>query len=351
MNLTSSKKKVGHNPTPSESLRRELGLYQHKLKVVVQPIANATRDNENGCGLTNHFYGAFKDRIEYLSNADMDILILTEFQRLLTDQQKNDFNQWMDDFGYELTGSYMKNDQDKWAFETMMWNKKSVKEEWNLIKVDTPTFSYHPPDERRTWTLKDGAVIAYFQHIETGKCCNIGAIHNTLICIGMIHNILSMSENHADIIDIILDEYRNMSEKSIQDNVQWFGDFNISYVFRHLAAEREDLLEYIKSVNLVYTELSDFCCGTADYISQVVSEFYGGNNVIGKQRKDGSCRQVAPLCKAAGKNIRLLALLHPVTLENTILMTRSEIAEMSRGLDFNSGCFDHMTCICEVYAE
>ena len=338
MNLTLSKKEVGLCPTPSESLRRKLGLYQPKLKVCVQPIANWQRDNDNGCGLTDHFDGAFKDRMEYISSLDVDIIILTEFNRLLKYGQEEDFFIWMSDFGYELTESYLKDNRDTYAFETMMWNKKSITEEWNLLSAENTLFSHDLSGES---TIRNGAVIACFQHIETGKLCNIGAIHNTLL----------LSDKHSNIVDIVIDEYREMAEKSIQDNVQWFGDLNIAEPLLYLADKRDDLLGFIKSINLVYTDLPDFCCSTTDYISQVVSEFYGGDNVIGERREDGSCRQVTTLCKAAGKNIRLLALLHPVTLENTILMTRSEIAEMSGRLDFNSGCFDHMTCICEVYAE
>lgn len=127
------------------------------------------------------------------------------------------------------------------------------------------------------------------------------------------------------------------------------------------------MLELTIITDLVYSNKSDFYCNNFNFIPVSVEDQYEGNNRIELNNldenvyglKDSSrnardslnektSRQVLYLVKAAGSFIQLTRFYHPVTFENTLGMTFEQVVEMTRGLDFTTGCFDHMTLECIV---
>ena len=260
--------------------------------------------------------------------------------RGLSEEQKEQLAKMMNSYGFDHTESFIRNKKDEWAFETQMWCRSNLP--FELTSTLSMQFSHSPENEFRDYPLINGGIVVGFGDPETHETCFIGAIHTSLI--------VSLEQEHMK--QIIIDEWTKMAELSKEFNVKWFGDFNVTKAFLELALENEQLAQAVRDVNLVYTNLPDFVCGTEDYIPIEIEEQFGepGENRIGEVR-DGKSRQVLTLCKAAGTGINIYSLHHPITFEDMMSKTYEQVAEYSRNLNFSESCFDHMTLFCNAHFE
>lgn len=302
---------------------------QGELLVAVQCLANSAADIKNGIGLPDRLPELY-ERIRILRDMEIDVIIMTELNRQLTDEQKQEIPAKMAEMGYNLTGSFIRNGGGPWTHETAMYHSNRC-----TATSESVQCSYVPPAEGRDYPLLNGAIIADIE--KNGITYKIGAIHCMLIN--------RIQAGFTPLCDVLSQEWAFIANM-VRSGVKMFGDFNVTYELLMSLKDHPGFIENVRDCRLSYTNIPDFICSNYDFIPANKKNHLGDDCVIEEDNR--GIRIVDTLCKSAG-GAELISMLHPVDPSIDIIgMTHKEVAELTRGMDFSGGCFDHATLIARI---